>query len=517
VPRQSSWPDDTARPAGEQIRLQLALEKSALATLTTAALTADLPAFLVRTCELAAETLHGVGSAVFEETAVGAVLRAQAGWVSGGGGQLFSPIPGRRTTWGRLAVYSLLPRIFTTGEQEFLALLGRIVSLGLARHGTGHFDAQPRPTADAAEWRRVEAALKASEARFATIFQLSPIPITIATIDEGRVLDVNDAWLAMTGYQRAEVLGGSSTELGLVPSGVRGHLLSEFLREGAARDFEASIRRRDGYVREVLISAVSVEIAGAPPCWIAALLDITERKRAEREREVLLERERASREQLRAMSRRLLSAQENERRRVAVELHDELGQVLTAAKISLESIGRGQGDTPPPAAAAHAIECVDQAMQCVRDLALDLRPSVLDDLGLTAALRWYVDRFARKTGLTVAQTIDPVPPLEPAVETSCFRLVQEALTNVVRHARATHVRLELHLTEQRLLLRIQDDGVGFDPAAARAGAIGGSSLGLLGMEDRVAVGGGEFTISSGAGLGTEILARFPIIRSDGQR
>jgi signal transduction histidine kinase len=222
----------------------------------------------------------------------------------------------------------------------------------------------------------------------------------------------------------------------------------------------------------------------------------------------LLETVRAGRERLEALSRRLLAAQEEERRHLAVELHDELGQVLTAVKINLASLARLPGG---PAANVHlqdAIASVDRAMERVRDLALDLRPSVLDDLGLPAALRWYVDRFSRSSGLEVNVSIDAVPYLAPGIETACFRVAQEALTNAARHAGARQAWLDLHLLADGLELRVRDDGNGFDPALARARASAGASIGLLGMQERVSLAGGTFDVCSAPGRGTEVRARF---------
>jgi PAS domain S-box-containing protein len=224
----------------------------------------------------------------------------------------------------------------------------------------------------------------------------------------------------------------------------------------------------------------------------------------------LVERVRAGEERLKTLSRRLMMAQEEERRRLAVELHDELGQVLTAVKINLESMEARALPGGVMAQLKTTTECVDQAMQRVRDLALDLRPSVLDDLGLPAALRWYADRFARDRPVKVHVAIEAVPDLRPEVEIACFRVAQEALTNVARHARAQHVRLDLHLIAEGLELRVRDDGIGFDGPAARARATGGASMGLLGMEERVSLVGGEFALMTAAGNGTEVRARFPV-------
>jgi signal transduction histidine kinase len=148
-------------------------------------------------------------------------------------------------------------------------------------------------------------------------------------------------------------------------------------------------------------------------------------------------------------------------------------------------------------------------MERVRNLALDLRPSILDDLGLPAALRWYASRFTRDTSIVVHVSADATARLEPAVETACFRVAQEALTNIMRHGQARHVWVDLDDDAGVTVLEIRDDGAGFDVVAARERAVGGLSLGLLGMEERVSSLGGEFDVQSVPGQGTWLSARFP--------
>jgi len=218
---------------------------------------------------------------------------------------------------------------------------------------------------------------------------------------------------------------------------------------------------------------------------------------------------RSGAERQRALSRRLLTVQEDERRRIAVELHDELGQILTAVKINLETLEKTP-DSQRLASLASMITGVDDALQRVKDMALDLRPSVLDDLGLEAALRWFTDRCAQRAGFAAHLSIDALPPLEANLQTACFRVTQEALTNVERHARAQHVWIDLHVLDAALELSVRDDGAGFDVAAARARALGGSSVGILGMHERVALSGGEYDIVRVPSGGTEVRARFPL-------
>jgi PAS domain S-box-containing protein len=239
------------------------------------------------------------------------------------------------------------------------------------------------------------------------------------------------------------------------------------------------------------------------------LLVVADRVAPAIEQARLVEKVHAGSERLKALSTRLVTAQEEERRRIAVELHDEFGQMLTAVKIKLQSLER-RLDAHARSELEETVASVDEAMERVRDLALDLRPSVLDDLGLPAALRWYADRFARDTGIEVHVSADPtVPRRAAAVETACFRITQEALTNIVRHGKARHVWVDLDDDGGVTALKIRDDGSGFDVAAARERAAGGLSLGLLGMEGRVSSLGGEFDVQSVAGQGTWLTARFP--------
>lgn len=159
-----------------------------------------------------------------------------------------------------------------------------------------------------------------------------------------------------------------------------------------------------------------------------------------------------------------------------------------------------------------SIEIVEIALQQVRSLSLDLRPSLLDDLGLLAALRWYVDVHTRRSGIIGEIVAQPINTKLPSnLETTCFRIVQEALTNVIRHAKAQRVIIELQQWETQLHLKISDDGVGFDVNAAIIKATSGGSLGLLGMEERVLLVGGQINIESMHQHGTQIHAQFPIL------
>jgi signal transduction histidine kinase len=216
-------------------------------------------------------------------------------------------------------------------------------------------------------------------------------------------------------------------------------------------------------------------------------------------------------ERLQILSQQLIEVQENERRHIARELHDEIGQALTALKVNLQTLGRLRDTEGLEVHIQESIAIVDRTIQQVRNLSLDLRPSLLDDLGIVAALRWYIDRQAQRAGFE-AQFLASPPELRlPAdLETTCFRIVQEALTNVIRHAQAERVRIELRKQPDALLLTIVDDGIGFDLREVGQRKAGNTTLGLLGMRERVQLVGGNIAISSHPEWGTEIQVIFPI-------
>jgi signal transduction histidine kinase len=233
--------------------------------------------------------------------------------------------------------------------------------------------------------------------------------------------------------------------------------------------------------------------------------------------EQMAERQRAetaleeTKERLQSLSRRLLETQEMERRHIARELHDEIGQALTAMKINLQALQRSAEPGLAVTRLLDSINIVDRTLRQVRNLSLDLRPSMLDDFGLCAALRWYADQQAQRAGLQV-QFVAPALEgrLEPTLETACFRVAQEALTNIVRHAQASSVRVELGEEAGHLHLMVRDDGAGFDPGSIRRELDGDTSLGVLGMKERASLMGGRVEFISAPGRGTEVHGWFPI-------
>jgi signal transduction histidine kinase len=216
-------------------------------------------------------------------------------------------------------------------------------------------------------------------------------------------------------------------------------------------------------------------------------------------------------EQLRILSRRLLEIQEAERRYIALELHDEIGQALTALRIGLK---RTEGSRTLESALALLHEntpAVEELINKVRNLSIELRPSILDDFGLPAALEWHVNRLSAKAGFkTVFHTDFTEERFPPILELTCFRIAQEALTNAVRHSNAKIVYVDLEKINGNLHLTVRDDGKGFNTGETLIRALKGGSFGLLGMQERASLAGGHLDLTSEPGKGAVIHAHFPL-------
>ena len=219
---------------------------------------------------------------------------------------------------------------------------------------------------------------------------------------------------------------------------------------------------------------------------------------------------RGAHERLQALSQQLLHAQEKERRELTRNLQDEIGQALTAVKMNVQTLQRGWGTSAVAPLLEDSLSILDWMLQHVRNLSLDLRPWLLDDFGLVSAVRWYVSRQAERAGWTAEVVADEELSSLPAdLGVACYRVVQEAVTNAIRHARGSHIRVSLQRHERDLEILVRDNGVGFHVAEAQARAARGLSLGLLGMEERVHIMNGRLTITSTPGEGTEVLVRIP--------
>ncbi len=357
---------------------------------------------------------------------------------------------------------------------------------------------------DISERRRVEEELRTLNAALENAVE------GIARLDTRvRYLAVNRAYAAMLGYQPEELVGldWQSTVHPRDLERVRATHQC-MLSEGRAEVEVLAVRKDRSVFWAQIVMVKANEDQGQWRGHYCFMKDVSNRKQAEQALEQYAAR-------LQALSRQLVQVQEEERRHLARELHDEIGQVLATVNFHLHA-ARGLAG---PAALPRLDECatlLQQAGEQLRSLALELRPTMLDVLGLEAALRWLAERHQQRTGCAVqvvGHLSGPAPPPDLAI--ACFRVAQEALTNVVRHASARHVWIELSQGDSLLELVVRDDGVGFDVPATQQQAARCGNFGLLGMAERVQLLGGRLDVESQPGHGTRIRASFPLTpRSD---
>ena len=351
------------------------------------------------------------------------------------------------------------------------------------------------------EERRNEAALKAT---MQALLDQAPICISLTDLD-GRFITTNRRMRQILGLEEEEVSRHSVTEFIFEADKARVAALRNDLVSGRIDHIalEKRIVRPGGETRWVSCSLAMVRPPMAERSFVIELAeDITDRKAVV---EALRERE----ERLAALSRRLVDLQETERRDIARELHDRVGQTLTAMRINMDMIRTRLGERDDALIRARnddSLDLIQSAFKAVEDVLHELRPPMIDEFGLVAALRWQAKRFAERTGIEVQVRGDEGGPREPTVELALFRIAQEALHNVARHARARQVDIEVRAGEAEVILAIEDDGVGFDPEARESAGVG---YGLITMRERAEAVGGTFEPQSGKGIGTRIRVRAP--------
>ncbi|MEY2518719.1 MAG: hypothetical protein QOF24_478 [Verrucomicrobiota bacterium] len=361
-------------------------------------------------------------------------------------------------------------------------------------------------TRDITERKQAEDRLRRSEEKFKTLFGIAPVGISVLD-RQHNVIDANPALEQITRLRREELLNGTHRRRTILHADGT-PMLSHDLPSARAiaenrpvNDVQLGIVMENGETVWLQVSAAPLSLPDGSAVVITQ--DITERKRA-------AEALKAANHQLRILSRQLFHIQEEERRHLARELHDEIGQTLTAAKINLKIIAP---DVPAKITGrlGDSIQLLDQLLRQVRELSLDLRPPLLDELGLVPTLRWLVDQQAQRAGLRVNFTANVNGlELDPDVQTTCFRIAQEAITNIIRHSGAKSVAVELRRAAERLTLSVRDDGSGFDPATIQQRESQDFTLGLVSMKERALLVRGGFEVHSAAGQGTEIRAWFPL-------
>ena len=398
------------------------------------------------------------------------------------------------------------------------------------------------PESGIIERKRIEDALKASEIRYRRLFETAKDGILILDADTGRITDANPFLQNMLGYSHDELLGKMLWEIGPfrdiaasrgafrklqkkeyirydnLPLETKKHrhrhveFVSNVYRENGTRVIQCNIRDITArHQAEEALANFRKELERRVDERTAELLTanrlmkkmLDEGRRAE-------EKMTKSRERLRNLSGRLQTLIEEERTRISREIHDELGQGLTALKMDLSSIRRSlvSGGHAEQSAKIHEVErAANRIIRTVRKIATELRPGILDELGVAAAIEWLVKDFQTRTGIeceVAIQAMDKLPDTQRA--TAIFRIVQETLTNVMRHAAASKVNVNLEKKDDLLMLEVRDNGIGI----MEGRILDSKSLGLIGIRERVLRLGGEAAISGEPGEGTRIRVTLPI-------
>lgn len=396
---------------------------------------------------------------------------------------------------------------------------------------------------DATERRKAAETLAHSEIRYRRLFETAQDGILLVDPETGRVFDANPFLTDLLGYTRDELVGKELWEIGLFRDIESNKAAFRTLQEqGYIRYDDLPLQRHDERSIEVEFVSNVYDVAHTRVIQ-CNIRDVTDRKRAEdalrkahaglearvKERTTELgltngtlkaeiARRQSAEAERRELQQQLTTAQEDERRRIARELHDQLGQHLTALGLGLKVVKDTIPDSSPTRERLESLQALtDLIGRAIHHLALELRPTALDDLGLQSALQNYAEGWAERSGIEMdfhSTGLDGIR-LPAAIETALYRVVQEALTNVLKHSGARRVSVVLQGAPGQVVAVVEDDGRGFD-AASGASTSAERRLGVLGMRERLSLVGGELTIDSGSGRGTTVLARVPVPRGDGE-
>lgn len=354
---------------------------------------------------------------------------------------------------------------------------------------------------DLSELRRMSSTIDQLNRRLRSLFERVPVAVWIA--EDERVVFANPAIAQLTGFDDPSALLGRSIYEFLSPPSHQ--IIQRHLRglgdEDSASVLPGVVQRADGTLREVEL------LVGALPDGDRRIVqmvlnDVSQRKR---EKEDLVR----SRHAFRELSANLVEAREEEHQRIARELHDELGQKLTALKLEVTSCMRDYPNIMVAERAQGMLDLLDDTVAAARRISMDLRPLMLDDLGLVDAIDWLARDFERRSHVAVALHLgEGLGALPPRTVTALYRIVQEALTNIARHARASRASITLERKGQDLRLVVQDNGMGYpkDLQVHRAG-----SFGLLGIRERVLMLGGRLSLSEAKGGGSRLAVRVPLV------
>ena len=356
--------------------------------------------------------------------------------------------------------------------------------------------------------KETEAALRESEDRYRALTQVA-VEAILSIDSSGQIVDWNPGAEKIFGYSKEEIYGQPLTRL--MPERYRDrHIdgLNRFLKTGRRKLIDQTIEiegmRKGGAVFPIELSISSWK-TGDDWFFGGIIRDISERVRAKR---ALVKQSL----RLRRLAARIQETRESERTRLSREVHDQLGQALTGLRMDIAMIESIGGELPEAVADRLDImkTSIDETVQTVRQIASNLRPGILDDLGIEAAIEWEASEFSKRAGIEVSfksELANSEVSIHRDRSTTLFRILQELLTNIARHANAKKVIVTLASTKNYISLIVEDDGVGFDTAIRT----GEKSLGLLGIEERLALHNGKFEVYSRTGEGTRSVVTIPLI------
>ena len=378
--------------------------------------------------------------------------------------------------------------------------------LGVANDVTDRMQAE-------ADSQRAHKELERLYRQYHTLVERAIVGIYI--IRDERLLYVNPALCKLVGRTKEDILSQLSLLEHLFEQDralSREEMRRRFSGELQANPYRVRVVRPDGSLVWLEVFGTIIEYEGQPAI-LGTAMDVTERLRAEEQQQRLLEELVAVRERLQALSQQLMHLQEEERKQIAQDLHDEIGQALTLLRADIVQVRRtvGQSDAVLSGRLDAGLTTTNSLIERVRGMSLDLRPAMLDDLGLPETIRWYVDRIAPRVGWTAEVLVDDaLEDLPKPVALAAFRIIQESLTNVMRHATATRVLIKGELQDGTMHLLIRDNGKGFDVERALKRVSQGGSVGLLSMQERLRILGGEVSVQSTPGTETVVRIQIPL-------
>ncbi len=344
-------------------------------------------------------------------------------------------------------------------------------------------------------------ALLLSEEKFKKVFCINPSACVLTDLDTGRYLEVNDAFCSLFGYTAEEAIGKTALELGIMTSEIRNSVKKTEDPNGRVSGSECNLITKSGDIRCVILTTEIIYIKDKKYRY-TVVNDFTDRKKSEAELK-------NSVEQLRLLTQHIEKIREDERLAISRDLHDDLGQALTAINIDLGIIKQYLPNEDAKSKMTRVSKMVSETIQTVQRLTMQLRPDIINDLGIENAIEWYTRDFSLRNDVKFLIDVDYDTPISYESSLVIFRIMQESLTNISRHSSATEVGIKLYKNPENIIFRIHDNGIGISDLQQKSRR----SFGIIGMKERAASIGGILEITRGKTGGTDCILRIPLHKS----